>query len=863
MLKVSKKLIASIFVIIVVFNFIGSTYLNYSYAAAEDVDLEDVVTVITNVMGGIVSIAMWPLRLKVTMVAIVINVIEATVATMDNTGGTTKFFITPYDIFFNKIPLLDIDIFDTSGTGVLSEIRGKVAEWYYAMRLVSVAALVAVLGYIGIQMAISTMADDKAKYKRMLVDWVASVAILFLLHYIMIFIIMVNSALVNAIDSFVTSSTMAGYDDQTIQDAFSRMAMKALVGIGMDSLTATIVFSLLVFQTAGFIVSYLNRMIKACFLVIIAPLITITYSIDKIKDQKSQALDGWLKEYAYTILIQPFHCIIYATFISITYKLIGDPSELLPFDDIKKIVSPDYNQLVAGLFAIFACTFIYTAEKLVRKIFNISDDASKTSMAAGAAISVAAVANAKKLGAKTKAGLNMASEATKKFGEHAKALGQKVDNLSQKDNALGSAIRGAKGAAGKVSNSKLGQGVKKASGAVKKGVGRVKASDKYKKFASGMDKLTAGVNNVLKAPKSLNDKLAGIASNEKNSKTKRFFANIGSRALAKARSSGRTGNVAKWLTTSAMLAAGKGPLEAYGAASGIGEGVDSLMSYTTGELSKGAADLKGAFEGLPDNETVSKLKSTLSSLESLKETADKTSAEAANLQNNADDIQNQMDKVERQMNTAGNPTQRADLQNQYSSLSKKRDGYLEELDKKKKDLQAAQQNLANALGKDKYNEDDYNKKHKELEENIVQEQASQYADYFDQIQSEGKAGRFANGVSQIEKSRERRVLELSVKNELKELDADDQSRDVINQIYSMASAGMSTTDITTAIESQIQSIVSARSGKVDFSRLISAVQELGKFEEQANLYNSISSANSVNLSNYRLAEAVARRQMES
>ena len=171
--------------------------------------------------------------------------------------------------------------------------------------------------------------------------------------------------------------------------------------------------------------------------------------------------------------------------------------------------------------------------------------------------------------------------------------------------------------------------------------------------------------------------------------------------------------------------------------------------------------------------------------------------------------------------------------------------------------------MANALGKDKYNEDDYNKKHKELEENIVQEQASQYADYFDQIQSEGKAGRFANGVSQIEKSRERRVLELSVKNELKELDADDQSRDVINQIYSMASAGMSITDITTAIESQIQSIVSARSGKVDFSRLISAVQELGKFEEQANLYNSISSANSVNLSNYRLAEAVARRQMES
>ena len=97
MLKVSKKLIASLFVIIIVFNFIGSTYLNYSYAAAEDVDLEDVVTVITNIMGGIVSISMWPLRIKVTVIAVVINIIEATVATMDNTGGSTKFFITPYE----------------------------------------------------------------------------------------------------------------------------------------------------------------------------------------------------------------------------------------------------------------------------------------------------------------------------------------------------------------------------------------------------------------------------------------------------------------------------------------------------------------------------------------------------------------------------------------------------------------------------------------------------------------------------------------------------------------------------------------------------------------------------------------------
>jgi len=851
MLKVSKKLIASLFVIIIVFNFIGSTYLNYSYAASEDVDLEDVITVITNVMGGVVSMAMWPLRIKVTVIAVVINVIEATVATMDNTGGTTKFFITPYDIFFNKIPLLDIDIFDTGGTGVLSEIRGKVAEWYYAMRLVSVGALVVVLGYIGIQMAISTMADDKAKYKRMLVDWVASVAILFLLHYIMIFIIMVNNALVNAIDTFVTSSTLAGYDDQSIQDAFSSMAMKALTGIGIDSLTATIVFALLVFQTAGFIISYLNRMIKACFLVIIAPLITITYSIDKIKDQKSQALDGWLKEYAYNILIQPFHCIIYATFISITYTIIGDPTELLPFDDVKKIVSPDYNQLVAGLYAIFACTFIYTAEKLVRKIFNISDDASKTSMAAGVAVSVAAVANAKKLGAKTKAGLNLAADAGKKFGEHAKALGQKMDNLSKNDNALGSAIRGAKGAAGKVSNSKVGQGVKKASGAVKKGVGRVKASDKYKKFASGMDKITAGVNNVLKAPKALNDKLAGIAKDPTNSKAKRFWANVGSRGLALARSSNSTGNVARFLGASAMLAAGRGPLEAYGAASAIGEGVESFMSHTTNELSNNAASLHAAYEDLPESERLKKLREEKDELTSKAETLE---GESQDITSKLKHEQSQLDKVNSQIGSIiGDGTANP------SGLTPENQAKLSQLIQDRSALESRISDLKKQRNRKRDEIAENDKKIKEKDNEIIDEKSNLLEDYHNQIMAEGKAGRFADGEFKSEKSPERRKLEYKVYEVLVDLDHEDQTRDIIASIKTMAAAGLGTEKICEEVKNNLKSI-GLSDAKIDASGILDIASEYGQFQEQALLFEELKDSNSVSLSNASFSHAVARKQ---
>jgi len=63
-------------------------------------------------------------------------------------------------------------------------------------------------------------------------------------------------------------------------------------------------------------------MMTIAFLIIIAPLVTVTYSIDKIGDGKSQALNAWLKEFSYTVLIQPFHCITYLALGSIGTQLL-------------------------------------------------------------------------------------------------------------------------------------------------------------------------------------------------------------------------------------------------------------------------------------------------------------------------------------------------------------------------------------------------------------------------------------------------------------------------------------------------------------------------------------------------------------
>lgn len=45
------------------------------------------------------------------------------------------------------------------------------------------------------------------------------------------------------------------------------------------------------------------------FLTIIAPLMAMTYPLDKLQDGSAQGFNTWLKEYIFNLLIQPVHLI--------------------------------------------------------------------------------------------------------------------------------------------------------------------------------------------------------------------------------------------------------------------------------------------------------------------------------------------------------------------------------------------------------------------------------------------------------------------------------------------------------------------------------------------------------------------------
>jgi len=112
-------------------------------------------------------------------------------------------------VLFNKSKNINATFFTEWGSvqsDVVGQIANNIGKYYYIIRNLSIAILLVVLLYIGIRMAISTVASEQAKYKTMLFNWFVSLALVFVLHYIIIITFAVNDTIVNVLYDSMGSS---------------------------------------------------------------------------------------------------------------------------------------------------------------------------------------------------------------------------------------------------------------------------------------------------------------------------------------------------------------------------------------------------------------------------------------------------------------------------------------------------------------------------------------------------------------------------------------------------------------------------------------------------------------------------------
>ena len=400
-----KKLFNRILIILLVIITVTSLFakpISYAENKSNDTLGGDAVQ---GILGGLIGILTIPERLIAVLLGHMLNVFTARVAYVDGAtdSSANADIITPFDILFNKVMLTDVDFTNVNATNATSisskfykagngeitkAFRANIAAWYYTMRMIAAAILLVILIYVGIRMLLSTIASDRAKYKKMLVDWITSLCLLFLLQYIIIFVVIINNAIINGLSQLGDASKVDGAIQEIKKFAFS---WKHLAD--PYSIAAAIAYLLLMWQTLTLFFTYFNRMLKLAFLVIISPLITLTYSIDKIGDGKAQALGTWLNEYVFGVLIQPFHCAIYMMFVGTA------------MDQFTKNTGKDNlaDILAASILVIVSVQFIKKAEGIVREIFAFKDDSSNTSLASGVAAAAFTVQMIKTTGGAAKA----------------------------------------------------------------------------------------------------------------------------------------------------------------------------------------------------------------------------------------------------------------------------------------------------------------------------------------------------------------------------------------------------------------------------------------------------------------------------
>ena len=274
----------------------------------------------------------------------------------------------------------------TSANNSAYELKGVISKWYYTVRNISIVVLMVVLLYIGIRIIISTVASEKAKYKQMLTDWVIGMCLVFMMQYIMVFannftesitnllvsvsetdkhVIQVNDApskLREGLEKNGMEEFVHGNNIEVPTNLMGKVRMLAQEQNGTSSYVGyAICFLVLVIYTIVFTITYAKRLLYMMFLTIIAPLVAVSYPLDKMGDSKSQAFDMWLKEYIFNLLIQPFHLLLYTILISMAFDLAG-------------------TNIIYSLVAI---GFMVPAEKLLRKMFGF-DKASTPGFLQGA-----------------------------------------------------------------------------------------------------------------------------------------------------------------------------------------------------------------------------------------------------------------------------------------------------------------------------------------------------------------------------------------------------------------------------------------------------------------------------------------------
>lgn len=264
-----------------------------------------------------------------------------------------------------------------------SNMRKTLNVFYDFFKGLALVTYLIILVYMGIRILLGSTAERGSRHKEFMVYWLQGVLMLFVFPFVMKYAIHINNAFVSFVgenrnryvqeelegSSFGTSEAeeledsggINNFEDiiNTVTDTLMSnsgndyMAYMYSEAITRGWIAYAVCWFIMLLQMIGFLVVYFKRVLIVIFLIVIFPLVMISYALDKVGDGKSQAFDSWLKEYLLNIFVQSFHAIAYVLIMGIVTSLGNDPKEY-------------------WLLMLIALSFISKGDDILRAIFSLS-----------------------------------------------------------------------------------------------------------------------------------------------------------------------------------------------------------------------------------------------------------------------------------------------------------------------------------------------------------------------------------------------------------------------------------------------------------------------------------------------------------
>ena len=247
-----------------------------------------------------------------------------------------KKLITIDTMLFNEEPLVDINFFNDSEAvkeikeknpkAFIIQIREGIKTWYYVLRNIAIMVMVIVLMYVAIRMLLNMYtesAENKARYKEMMIAWIKALSTLIIMHIIIYTVIAFNT------DIIETIKDVAHIDDPRLQNLNVILLERALDIRLSISFPATILYVMVTFLTIQYFFVYLKRFILVLILIISGPFIIVKTAYESTGKSVSKTYSKWLYDLIINVMEQSIHALFYALFVRSLFE--GAMENLLGF----------------------------------------------------------------------------------------------------------------------------------------------------------------------------------------------------------------------------------------------------------------------------------------------------------------------------------------------------------------------------------------------------------------------------------------------------------------------------------------------------------------------------------------------------